>query len=84
MPIELPKADVDALMAASQNGANAKMTVDLEKQLITGPDGIEIAFDVDSFRKHCLIEGLDDIGLTLQKADKISAYEAKRDAQAWS
>ncbi len=84
LPIELPKADVDALMAASQNGANAKMTVDLEKQLITGPDGIEIAFDVDSFRKHCLIEGLDDIGLTLQKADKISAYEAKRDAQAWS
>ena len=84
LPIELPKADVDALMAASQNGANAKMTVDLEKQLITGPDGIEIAFDVDSFRKHCLIEGLDDIGLTLQKADKISAYEAKRDPQAWS
>ncbi len=84
LPIELPKADVDALMAASQNGANAKMTVDLEKQLIIGPDGIQIAFDVDSFRKHCLIEGLDDIGLTLQKADKISAYEAKRDAQAWS
>ena len=84
LPIELPKAEVDTLMAASQNGANAKITVDLEKQLITGPDGIEIAFDVDSFRKHCLIEGLDDIGLTLQKADKISAYEAKRDAQAWS
>jgi len=84
LPIKLPQAEVDKLMVVAQNGANAKLTVDLENQKISGPEGVAISFDVDSFRKHCLIEGLDDIGLTLQKADKISDYEAKRNAQAWS
>ena len=60
------------------------MTIDLEKQEITGPDGGCIKFEVEAFRKHCLLNGLDDIGLTLQKGDAINAFEAKRAAsQPW-
>jgi 3-isopropylmalate/(R)-2-methylmalate dehydratase small subunit len=59
-----------------------ELTVDLEKQVITKPNGDEIAFEVDDFRKHCLINGLDDIGLTLQYVDEIKAYEEKRKQQA--
>ena len=84
LPIQLPKAQVDMLMDDAQRGANAILTVDLERQEITGPDGGKIQFEIDSFRKHCLLNGLDDIGLTLEKADKIDAYEAKqRTAQPW-
>ncbi len=80
LPIVLPKEDVDRLMEDAERGANATVTVDLEKQEITGPDGGVIRFDIDPFRKHCLLEGLDDIGLTLQKLDRIEAYE-KRQAE---
>ncbi|HMA15311.1 MAG TPA: 3-isopropylmalate dehydratase small subunit, partial [Kiloniellaceae bacterium] len=78
LPIVLPQEQVDLLMDDAQRGANAIVTVDLEKQEITGPDGGTITFDLDPFRKHCLINGLDDIGLTLQKADKIAAFEKAR------
>ncbi len=84
LPIKLPQADVDKLMADAERGANATVTVDLEKQEIRGPDGGVIHFDVDPFRKHCLLNGLDDIGLTLEKVDRIADFEAKRQAsQPW-
>jgi 3-isopropylmalate/(R)-2-methylmalate dehydratase small subunit len=84
LPIVLPQEDVDKLMDDAGRGANAVMSIDLENQEITGPDGGTIAFDVDAFRKHCLLNGLDDISLTLQQDDKISAYEAAQSAnQPW-
>jgi 3-isopropylmalate/(R)-2-methylmalate dehydratase small subunit len=84
LPIVLPQDDVDKLMDDAGRGANAVMTIDLETQEIHGPDGGVIAFDVDEFRKHCLINGLDDISLTMQQDDKISAYEDKQAAnQPW-
>ncbi|CCQ75391.1 3-isopropylmalate dehydratase small subunit [Magnetospira sp. QH-2] len=84
LPIQLPKEDVDKLMDDAERGANATVTVDLEAQVITGPDGGSVSFEVDPFRKHCLLEGLDDIGLTLQKADKITGFEQGRQAaQPW-
>jgi 3-isopropylmalate/(R)-2-methylmalate dehydratase small subunit len=77
LPIALPQEDVDKLMEDAERGANAVVTVDLESQTITGPDGGEIAFDVDPFKKHCLLNGLDDIGLTIETAaGAIDAYEA--------
>jgi 3-isopropylmalate/(R)-2-methylmalate dehydratase small subunit len=75
LPIKLPKEDVDKLMDDASRGANATITVDLENQEIKGPDGGTIKFDVDPFRKHCLLEGLDDIGLTLQKENTIKTFE---------
>ncbi|MFD2262078.1 3-isopropylmalate dehydratase small subunit [Lacibacterium aquatile] len=84
LPIRLPQETVDKLMDDARNGANAKLTIDLEKQLITRPDGSTIAFDVDPFRKHCLLNGLDDIGLTMQKGSAIDDYEAKlKTSQPW-
>ena len=77
LPIVLPQEDVDKLMDDAERGANAKVTIDLENQVITGPDGGEISFEVDAFRKHCLLNGLDDIGLTLEKKAAIDAFEAK-------
>ena len=77
LPIKLPQADVDKLMDDAKRGANATVTIDLEKQEITGPDGGLIKFEIDPFRKKCLLEGLDDIGLTLQKAKAIDSFEAK-------
>ena len=65
LPIVLPQDQVDLLMDDAQNGANATLSVDLESQTITRPDGSAISFEVDAFRKHCLLHGLDDIGLTL-------------------
>ena len=67
-------------MGDAERGANATMTVDLENQEITNSDGEKITFEVDSFKKHCLLNGLDDIGLTLQKASSISSYEEKQKA----
>jgi len=75
LPIQLPQSEVDKLLADAERGANATVTVDLESQTIKGPDGGTIPFDLDPFRKHCLLNGLDDIGLTLAKASKIEAYE---------
>ena len=83
LPIVLPQADVDRLMDDAKRGANATVSIDLENQVINGPDGGTIAFDVDAFRKQCLMEGLDDIGLTLQKAGAIDSYEADLADQAW-
>ncbi|TCS63618.1 3-isopropylmalate dehydratase small subunit [Varunaivibrio sulfuroxidans] len=84
LPIRLPQEDVDKLMDDAERGANAVVTVDLEKQEITGPDGGRISFDIDPFRKQCLLEGLDDIALTLKKGEKIDAFEARyRLGQPW-
>ena len=80
LPIALPQEDVDKLMDDAERGSNAVVTVDLENQVITGPDGGSISFDVDAFRKHCLLNGLDDIGLTMEKGDAIDAYEARQAA----
>jgi len=77
LPIILPQEDVDKLMDDAGRGANAVLNVDLENQTITGPDGGEVSFEVDAFKKHCLINGLDDIGLTMQKSDAIAAFEAQ-------
>jgi 3-isopropylmalate/(R)-2-methylmalate dehydratase small subunit len=73
--IKLPQDQVDKLMGDAEKGENARMTVDLERQVIVRPDGDEMPFDVEPFRKHCLMNGLDDIGLTLAKADAISSFE---------
>ena len=83
LPIVLPQADVDRLMDDAERGSNAVVSIDLESQKITGPDGGEIAFEVDAFRKQCLMEGLDDIGLTLKKAASIDSYEADLETQPW-
>ena len=77
LPIKLPKADLDKLMDDANRGANATISVDLEKQEIRGPDGGVIHFEMDAFRKHCLLNGLDNIGLTLAKSKAIDGYEAK-------
>ena len=77
LPIVLPQAQVDLLMDDAARGSNAVVTVDLESQTISGPDGGTIGFEVDPFRRHCLLNGLDDIGLTLEKAEAIDAFEAE-------
>ncbi|MBC7144387.1 MAG: 3-isopropylmalate dehydratase small subunit [Thioclava marina] len=84
LPIVLPQEQVDLLMKDAEKGSNARMTVDLENQEITTSEGETIKFDVDPFKKHCLLEGLDDIGLTLAKAAAIDAFEAKAaQARPW-
>ncbi len=75
--IALPQEQVNELMADAARGANATFTVDLENQEIHRPDGQTIHFEIDAFKKHCLLNGLDDIGLTLEKADEISTFEQK-------
>jgi 3-isopropylmalate/(R)-2-methylmalate dehydratase small subunit len=77
LPIVLPQEQVDLLMKDAEKGANARMTVDLEAQEITTSDGTVIKFDVDPFKKHCLLNGLDDIGLTLEKVAAIDTFEAQ-------
>ena len=77
LPITLPQAEIDKLIDDAARGANATLTIDLPAQEIRGPVGGAIRFDIDPFRKRCLIEGLDDIGLTLEKADAIDAFEAR-------
>ena len=81
LPIVLPQEVVDVLMDDARKGANARMTVDLENQTVTTSDGQSFAFEVDAFRKHCLLNGLDDIGLTLEKVSAIDTFE-KTAAQA--
>jgi 3-isopropylmalate/(R)-2-methylmalate dehydratase small subunit len=84
LPIVLPKEQVDLLMDDAQRGANAIVSVDLESQEITGPDGGTLRFEIDPFRKHCLLNGLDDIGLTLERAPAIDTYEDKaRHERPW-
>ncbi|PWB95832.1 3-isopropylmalate dehydratase small subunit [Methylosinus sporium] len=77
LPIKVSQAELEELMDDAARGANATLTIDLPAQEIRGPDGGVVKFDIDPFRKHCLLEGLDDIGLTLQKAGTIDAFEAK-------
>jgi len=81
LPITVTKEQLDLLMDYAARGANARITIDLEKQEISGPDGGVIRFEIDAFKKHCLMNGLDDIGLSLQKADKIDDYEKKATAE---
>jgi len=80
LPIVLPQEQVDMLMKDAEKGANARVEVNLEDQTITSSDGDVIKFDIDPFRKHCLLNGLDDIGLTLEKAASIDSFEAKAGA----
>jgi len=77
LPIALPQSEIDKLIDDAARGANATITIDLPSQEIRGPDGGVIHFDIDPFRKRCLLEGLDDIGLTLEKADAIDDFEAR-------
>jgi 3-isopropylmalate/(R)-2-methylmalate dehydratase small subunit len=77
LPIALPQEDVDKLMDDAERGSNATLSIDLENQVITGPDGGSVSFEVDPFRKHCLLNGLDDIGLTMEKVEAIDAFEAR-------
>jgi 3-isopropylmalate/(R)-2-methylmalate dehydratase small subunit len=85
LPITVSQAELDRLMDDARRGANATLTIDLEAQEIRGPDGGVVKFDIDPFRKHCLLNGLDDIGLTLQKASKIDAYEkAAAQSRPWA
>ncbi len=77
LPIRVKPEELEKLLDDASRGANAKITVDLEKQEIRGPDGGVITFEIDAFRKHCLLNGLDDIGLTMQKENSIGAYEKK-------
>ena len=77
LPVVLPKEQVDVLMEDAEKGENARITVDLEAQTVSTTDGTTFSFDVDPFKKHCLLEGLDDIGLSMQKMDAIEAFEGK-------
>ncbi len=80
LPIVLPQEAVDVLMDDAEKGANARMEIDLEAQTVTASDGQVFSFEIDAFKKHCLLNGLDDIGLTMEKASNIDSYEAKAGA----
>lgn len=77
LPVVLPKEAVDVLMADAQKGANARISVDLENQTVTSSDGQSFGFEVDAFKKHCLMNGLDDIGLSLEKVAAIDSFESR-------
>ena len=84
LPIKVSKEQLDALMDDAERGANATLSVDLENQVIQGPDGGEIKFEIDEFKRHCLLNGLDDVGLTMQVNDKIDNFEDEQKAgQPW-
>ena len=78
LPIVLSDEQVDHLFKETAATEGYELTIDLEKQVVRSPSGEEMAFEIDEFRKHCLLNGLDDIGLTLQHADDIKAYEEQR------
>jgi 3-isopropylmalate/(R)-2-methylmalate dehydratase small subunit len=80
LPIKVSPEDLEKLMDDANRGANATITVDLEKQEIRGPDGGVVKFDIDPFRKRCLLEGLDNIGLTMQEEKKIDSFEKQASA----
>ena len=77
LPIVLPQEQVDILMKDAEKGSNARIEVDLAGQTVTSSDGELFSFEVDSFKKHCLLNGIDDIGLTMEKASSIDEYEAR-------
>jgi 3-isopropylmalate/(R)-2-methylmalate dehydratase small subunit len=81
LPVRLPRAVCETLMADARLGANARLTVDLERQVVVRPNGEEIRFEIDPFRRHLLLEGLDDIGQTMQHASGIAAYETRMKAE---
>jgi 3-isopropylmalate/(R)-2-methylmalate dehydratase small subunit len=82
--VKLPQVEVDKLMEDAEKGENARLTVDLERQVVVRPDGEEIAFEIDSFRKHCLLNGLDDVALTLEKSAEIEDFEGgQQTATPW-
>ena len=81
LPVKVTAEELDKLMDDANRGSNAVLTVDLENQVITGPDGGTISFEIDEFKKHCLLNGLDDIGLTMEKVDSIQTYESKLGAE---
>ncbi len=84
LPVKLPRDVCERLMEDARMGGNARITVDLERQVVVRPNGEEIPFEVDPFRRHCLLNGLDDIGQTLQHAPAIDTHEAKlRASQPW-
>ena len=84
LPIVLAAHEVDALFAQCEATGGYALTVDLASQTVIRPDGVQYTFEIDAFRKHCLLHGLDDIGLTLREADAIRAFEARhRVAQPW-
>jgi 3-isopropylmalate/(R)-2-methylmalate dehydratase small subunit len=84
LPITVSPENLEKLFDDAGRGSNATLTIDLEKQEITDPDGGTIRFEIDPFRKHCLLNGLDDIGLTLEKGPSIDAYEAKLKQREWA
>lgn len=81
LPIVVSQEELDKLMDDAERGANATISVDLEAQEIKGPDGGTISFEIDAFKKHCLLNGLDDIGLTMEKAASIDTFESKVNAE---
>ncbi|MHA1157538.1 MAG: 3-isopropylmalate dehydratase small subunit [Alphaproteobacteria bacterium] len=81
LPITVTRDELDLLMDDAERGANATMSVDLAKQEIRGPDGGVIHFEVDAFKKHCLLNGLDEIALSLERVDKIDRYEQKAEQE---
>ena len=84
LPIQVSPEDLKKLMDDAERGANATLTIDLPSQTIRGPDGGKVNFDIDPFRKHCLLNGLDDIGLTMEKVASIDNFEKKQAAaQSW-
>ena len=84
LPIQVSPEDLKKLMDDAERGSNATLTIDLPSQTIRGPDGGKVNFDIDPFRKHCLLNGLDDIGLTMEKAASIDNFEKKQAAaQSW-
>ncbi len=84
LPIVLPQEQVDVLMKDARKGENARIAIDLESQTVTSADGHVFSFEIDPFKKHCLLNGLDDIGLTLEKVSAIDTFEAKAaQARPW-
>jgi 3-isopropylmalate/(R)-2-methylmalate dehydratase small subunit len=81
LPIVLKPKEVDALMEDAQKGENARITVDLATQKVQSSDGLEFSFEIDEFKKHCLLNGLDDIGLTMEKSSSIDSFEKKYQKQ---
>src|SRR6187397_3611228 len=85
LPIRVSPEDLEKLFDDADRGANATLTIDLEAQEVRGPDGAVVKFEIDAFRKHCLLNGLDDIGLTMEKKSSIDTYEAKaKQERAWA
>ncbi len=85
LPIVVSPDDLKKLMDDAERGANATLTIDLVNQVIKGPDGGSVSFEIDPFKKHCMLNGLDDIGLTLEKASEIAAFEARNaTARPWA